>query len=81
MNASVRLSVRLSVCLSVRPSVTPFSTCSHQRIIIKLSGPIALAKSDVHAKGQGQRSRSQRSNQIWAIFDGFRMITQVVVHG
>ena len=57
MNASVRPSVRLSVRLSVRPSVTPFSTCSRQRITIKLSGHIALAKSDVHAKGQGQRSK------------------------
>ena len=51
----------LSVCLSVRLSVTPFSPCSHHRIIMKFSGVITNDKSDVHAKGQGQRSRSQRS--------------------
>ena len=34
-------STRLSVCLSVRPSaVTPFSLCSHHRIIMKFSGVI-----------------------------------------
>ena len=46
---------------SVRPSVTPFWLCSHHRIIMKFSGVITSDKSDVHAKGQGQRSRSQRS--------------------
>ena len=49
-----------SVCLSVRPSVrlsvTPFSPCSHHHIIMKFSGVITNDKSDVHAKGQGQRS-------------------------
>ena len=52
-------SVCLSVCPSVRPSVrlsvTPFSPCSHHRIIMKFSGVITMVKSDVHAKGQGQR--------------------------
>ena len=42
-----------SVCLSV----TPFSPCSHHRIIMKFSGVITMVKSDVHAKGQGQRSK------------------------
>ena len=51
----------LSVCLSVRPSVTPFSLCSHNRIILKFSGVITIDRRDVHAKGQGQKSRSQRS--------------------
>ena len=60
---SVRLSVRLSVCLSV----TPFSPCSHHRIIMKFSGVITMVKSDVHAKGQGQRSRSQRSTPNLAV--------------
>ena len=54
---SVCLSVRLSVCLSVCPSVTPFSLCSHHRIIMKFSGVITMAKSDVHAKGQGHRGQ------------------------
>ena len=67
------LSVLLSVCHtflaatkqlyewfspSVCPSVTPFSPCSHHRIIMKFSGVITNDKSGVHAKGQGQRSRS-----------------------
>ena len=51
----------LSVCLSVCPSVTPFWLCSHHRIIMKFSGVITLDQGKVHAKGQGQRSRSQRS--------------------
>ena len=56
-------SVRPSVCLSVRLSlsVTPFWLCSHHRIITKFSGVITNDRSDVHAKGQGHRSRSQRS--------------------
>ena len=46
-----------SVRLSVRLSVTPFSPCSHHRIIMKFSGVITMVRSDVHAKGQGQRSK------------------------
>ena len=42
---------------SVRLSVTPFWLCSHHRIIMKFSGVITNDKSDVHAKGQGQRSK------------------------
>ena len=59
--AALSLSVRLSVRPSVCPSFTPFSPCCCHRIITKFSGVIAIDKSDVHAKGQGQRSRSQRS--------------------
>ena len=46
---------------SVRLSVTPFRLCSHHRIIMKFSGVITTDQSKVHAKGQGQRSRTQRS--------------------
>ena len=49
-----------SVCPSVCLSVTPFWLCSHHRIIMKLSGVITTDQGNVHAKGQGQRSRSQR---------------------
>ena len=74
---SVRLSVRLSVCLSVCPSVrlsvcpsvTPFWLCSHHRIIMKFSGSITLDQGKVHAKGQGQRSRSQRSRPKFSFLD------------
>ena len=68
-------SVRPSVCLSV----TLFSPCSHHRIIMKFPGVITMVKSDVHAKGQGQRSKvkvtevnSQRSR--------FRTLTPVWIH-
>ena len=50
-----------SVRLSVRLSVTPYWLCSHHWIITKFSGIITNDRSDVHANGQGQRSRSQRS--------------------
>ena len=46
-------SVRPSVC----PSVTPFRLCSHHHTIMKFSGVITSDRSDVHAKGQGQRSK------------------------
>ena len=44
-----------SVCLSVCPFVTPFSLCSHHRVIMKFSGVITNDRSEVRAKGQGQR--------------------------
>ena len=49
-------SVCLSVC-PVCPFVTPFWLCFHHRIIMKFSGVVTNDKSDVHAKGQGQRSK------------------------
>ena len=66
-------SVRPSVC----PSVTPFSPCSHHRIIMKFSGVITMVRSDVHAKGQGQRSRSQEVNTQ---LSRFRTVTPVWIH-
>ena len=50
-----------SARLSVGLFVTPVWLCSHHRIIMKFSGVITNDQSKVHAKGQGQRSRSQRS--------------------
>ena len=43
--------------LSVRLSVTPFWLCSHHRLIMKFSGVINKDQGNVHAKGQGQRSK------------------------
>ena len=43
--------------LSVCPSVTPFSICSHHRIIMQFSGGITNDRCEVHAQGQGQRLR------------------------
>ena len=64
---SVHLSVCTSVRLSVCVSVTHFWLCSHHHIIPKFSGVITNDRSDVHTKGQGQRSRSQRSKPNLAV--------------
>ena len=76
---SVRPSVCLSVCLSVHLSVTPFSPCSHHRIIMKFSGVITMVKSDVHAKGQGQRSKV-KVTEVNTQISGFRTLTPVWIH-
>ena len=68
-----------SVCLSVRPSVTPFSPCSHHRIIMKFSGVITNDKSDVHAKGQGQRSKV-KVTEVNTQLNRFRTVTPVLIH-
>ena len=69
-------SVRLSVFLSVRPSVRPFSLCSHHRIIMKFSGVITNDSSDVHAKGQGQRSKV-KVTEAKAQCSRFRTVTPI----
>ena len=76
---SVCPSVRLSVCPSVRPSVTPFSPCSHHRIIMKFSGVITMVKSDVHAKGQGQTSKV-KVTEVNTQLNRFRTLTPVWIH-
>ena len=69
-------SVCLSVCPSVRLSVTPFSPCSHHRIIMKFSGVITMVNSDVHAKGQGQRSKV-KVTEVNTQLRRFRTLTPV----
>ena len=69
------LSVRPSVCLSV----TPFSPCSCHRIATKFSGVITNAKSDVHAKGQGHRSKVKVTEVITQL-SRFRTVTPVGIH-
>ena len=80
MTGSVRPSVCPSVCLSVRlsvcPSVTPFWLCSHHRIIMKFSGVITMDRSDVHAKGQGQRSKVKVTD-VSTQLSCFRTVTPV----
>ena len=69
----------LSVCLSVCPSATPFSLCSHHRIILKFSEVITNDQSKVHAKDQGQRSKikvKEVKNQL----NRFRTVTPVWIH-
>ena len=70
-----------SVCLFVRlcPSVTPFSPCCCHRIIIKFSGVIAIDKSDVHAKGQGQKSKV-KVTEVMTPLSRFRIVTPVWIH-
>ena len=68
-----------SVRLSVRPSVTPFWLCSHHRIIMKFSGVITSDKSDVHAKGQGQRSKV-KVTEVTTPLNRFRTVTPVWIH-
>ena len=72
-------SVCPSVCPSVRPSVTPFWLCSHHPIIIKFSGVITSDKSDVHAKGQGQRSKV-KVTEVTTQLNRFRTVTPVWIH-
>ena len=72
---SVCPSVRLSVC----PSVTPFSPCSHHHIIMKFSGVITNDKTDVHAKGQGQRSKV-KVTEVNTQLNRFRTVTLVWIH-
>ena len=76
---SVCLSVCLSVRLSVRLSVTPFWLCSHHPIIMKFSGVITSDKSDVHAKGQGQRSKV-KVTEVTTQLNRFRTVTPVWIH-
>ena len=68
-------SVRPSVC----PFVTPFSPCSHHRIIMKFSGVITMVRSDVHAKGQGQRS-NVKVTEVNTQLSRFRTLTPVWIH-
>ena len=76
---SVCPSVCLSVRLSVRLSVTPFWLCSHHPIIMKFSEVITSDKSDVHAKGQGQRSKV-KVTEVTTQLNRFRTVTPVWIH-
>ena len=69
---SVCLFVYLSVChtlftMSVCLPATPFSLCSHHRIIMKFPRVIANDRSEVQAKSHGQRSRSEKSKPNLAV--------------
>ena len=72
-------SVCLSVCPSVCPSVTPFWLYSHHRIIMQISGVINSNRSDVHAKGQGQRSKVKVTEVTTQLYR-FRTVTPVWIH-
>ena len=61
------------------PSDLPCSPCSHHRIIMKFSGVITMVKSDVHAKGQGQRSKV-KVTEVTTQLNRFRTVTPVWIH-
>ena len=61
------------------PSDLPCSPCSHHRIIMKFSGVITMVKSDVHAKGQGQRSKF-KVTEVNTQLSRFRTLTPVWIH-
>ena len=69
-------SVCPSVCLSARPSVWLFS---HHRIIMKFSEVITSDRSDVHAKGQGQRSKV-KVTEVTTQLNRFQTGTPVWIH-
>ena len=68
-----------SVCLSVCLSVTPFWLCSRHRIITKFSEVVTNDKCDVHAKGQGQRSKV-KVTEVTTQLNRFRTVTPVWIH-
>ena len=68
-----------SVCLSVCLSVTPFWLYSHHRIITKFSGVITNERSDVHAQGQGHRSKV-KVTEVMTQLSRFRTVTPVRIH-
>ena len=53
--------------------------CFHHRIIMKFSGVITSDKSDVHAKGQGQRSKV-KVTEVTTQLNRFRTVTPVWIH-
>ena len=77
MVQSVPPSVRPSA--RVCPSVTPFWLCSHHRIIMKFSGVITSDRSDIHAKGQSQRSKVKVTEVTTQLYR-FRTVTPVWIH-
>ena len=69
----------ISACPSVCLSVTHFLLCSHHGIITKFSGVITNDRSDVHAKGQGHRSKVKVTEVITPL-SRFRTVTPVWIH-
>ena len=68
-----------SVRPSVRLSVTPFWLCSHHHIIMKFSGGITNDRSDVRAKGQGQKSKV-KVTEVNTHFSRFQTVTPLWIH-
>ena len=79
----VCLSDHPSICPSVRLparlSVTHFWLCSHCHIIMKFSGVITNDRSEVDAKGLGQRSKG-KVTEVNTQLSRFRTVTPVCIH-
>ena len=71
-NTSVRPSISLSVCHTF---FTMFLSSYH----IKFSGVIAIDRSAVHAKGQGQRSKV-KVTEVKTQFNRLRTVTPVCIY-
>ena len=65
--------------LSVSPSVTHFWLCSHHCIIIKFLGVITNDQSELHAKGQCQRSKV-KVTEVKTPLNCFRTVTPVLIY-
>ena len=61
------------------PSDLPCWLCSHHRIIMKFSGVITTDQGDVHAKGQGQRSKV-KVTEVTTQLSRFQTVTPVWIH-
>ena len=61
------------------PSDLPCSPCSHHPIIMKFSRVITMVRSDVHAKGQGQRSKV-KVTEVNTQLSRFQTLTPVWIH-
>ena len=62
------------------PSVCDiFSPCSHHRIIMNFSGVITNETGDVHAKGQGQRSKVNVT-EVKTPCSRYRLLTHIWIH-
>ena len=61
------------------PSDLPCWLCSHHRIIIKFSGVITKDQGNVHAKGQGQRSKV-KVTEVTTQLSRFQTVTPVWIH-
>ena len=69
-----------SVCLSVcHTFLKAFRLFSHHCIIMKFSGVIKNDQSNVHAKGQGQRSKV-KVTEVNTQFNRFWTVTTVWIH-
>ena len=65
--------------LSVSPSVTHFWLCSHHCIIMKFLGVITNDQSELHAKGQCQRSKV-KVTEVKTPLNCFRTVTPVLIY-